>query len=114
MTTVIPGSDSTTIGESRPSCRPVWLGAVELRAGWSQDGHTSGTRNGGKTTLIELFNASVRKELLNASWFTSLADARLRMDAWTKEYNEDRPHTSLKNQTPREYADHAQAVARFA
>lgn len=64
--------------------------------------------------FIESFNASVRKELLNASWFTSLADARLRMDAWRKEYNEDRPHTSLKNQTPREYADHARAVARLA
>lgn len=61
--------------------------------------------------FIESFNASVRKELLNASWFTSLADARLRMDAWRKEYNEDRPHTSLKNQTPREYA---RAVARLA
>jgi putative transposase len=31
--------------------------------------------------FIESFNASVRKELLNASWFTSLADARLRMCA---------------------------------
>jgi putative transposase len=59
--------------------------------------------------FIESFNASVRTELLNASWFT-----RLRMDAWRKEYNEDRPHTSLKNQTPREYADHARAVARLA
>ena len=64
--------------------------------------------------FIESFNASVRKELLNASWFTSLADARLGMDAWRKEYNEDRPHTSLKNQTPLEYADHARAVARLA
>ena len=60
--------------------------------------------------FIESFNASVRKELLNASWFTSLADARLRMDAWRKEYNEDRPHTSLKNRTPREYADQARAA----
>lgn len=55
--------------------------------------------------FIESFNASVRKELLNASWFASLAEARAKMDAWRKEYNEDRPHTSLQNQTPREYAD---------
>lgn len=64
--------------------------------------------------FIESFNASVRKELLNASWFASLADARLRMDAWRKEYNEDRPHTSLKNRTPREYADQARAAAKLA
>jgi putative transposase len=56
--------------------------------------------------FIESFNASVRKELLNASWFASLADARQRMDAWRKEYNEERPHTSLQNRTPKEYADH--------
>lgn len=64
--------------------------------------------------FIESFNASVRKELLNASWFATLAEARERMTAWRKEYNEDRPHTSLKNQTPREYADQARAVARLA
>jgi len=55
--------------------------------------------------FAEAFNASLRKELLNASWFTSLAEARERMEAWRKEYNEDRPHTSLRNLTPREYAD---------
>lgn len=64
--------------------------------------------------FIESFNASVRKELLNAEWFTSLGDARRRMDAWRKEYNEDRPHTSLKNRTPREYADQARAAGKLA
>jgi len=64
--------------------------------------------------FIESFNARVRQELLNASWFTSLADARERMDAWKNEYNEDRPHTSLKNRTPREYADEARKVAKLA
>ncbi len=63
---------------------------------------------------IESFNARVRQELLNASWFTSLADARARMAAWRKEYNEDRPHTSLKNRTPQEYADEARKAARLA
>ncbi len=64
--------------------------------------------------FIESFNARVRQELLNASWFTSLADARATMTTWRKEYNEDRPHTSLKNQTPREYADEARKAARLA
>jgi putative transposase len=55
--------------------------------------------------FIESFNASVRKELLNASWFTTMAEARARMVAWRKEYNEDRPHSSLQDRTPKEYAD---------
>jgi putative transposase len=64
--------------------------------------------------FIESFNASVRKELLNVSWFASLAEARERMAAWRKEYNEDRPHSSLKNRTPREYAEEVRAARRLA
>ena len=59
---------------------------------------------------IESFNARLRQELLNASWFLSLADARARMAAWRKEYNEERPHTALKNLTPKEYLEQARAA----
>jgi len=64
--------------------------------------------------FIESFNARVRQELLNASWFTSLAEARERMAAWRREYNEDRPHSSLKNRTPQEYAEEVRAVSGLA
>ncbi len=63
---------------------------------------------------IESFNARLRQELLNASWFLSLADARSRMEAWRKEYNQERPHTALKNLTPNEYARKAQKSAGVA
>jgi putative transposase len=53
---------------------------------------------------IESFNARLRQELLNASWFLSLADARERTEVWRKEYNEDRPHSSLGDLTPEEFA----------
>ena len=46
MTAAISRPDSTTIGESRPPCRPVWSGAVELRAGWSQVSHSPCCRTG--------------------------------------------------------------------
>ena len=52
---------------------------------------------------IESFNARLRQELLNASWFLSLADARQGTRRWRKEYNEDRPHSSLGNLTPQEF-----------
>jgi putative transposase len=63
---------------------------------------------------IESFNARLRQELLNASWFLSLADAKSRMEAWRKEYNEERPHTALKNLTPKEYLEQARSPAGVA
>jgi putative transposase len=63
---------------------------------------------------IESFNARLRQELLNASWFLSLADAKARMEAWRKEYNEERPHSALKNLTPHEYVSRAREPAGVA
>jgi putative transposase len=54
--------------------------------------------------FIESFNGSVRKELLNASWFDTLDDARRALRAWRRDYNENRPHRSLANKTPQEFA----------
>lgn len=54
--------------------------------------------------FVESFNASVRKELLNTSWFDTLEDARRAARAWQREYNEIRPHRSLANKTPKAYA----------
>ena len=54
--------------------------------------------------FIESFNGSFRDECLNANWFESLADAKAKIDAWQKEYNEFRPHSSLGDLTPRDFA----------
>lgn len=53
--------------------------------------------------MIETFNAKVRIECLNQNWFESLEDAREQMEQWRKEYNLERPHSSLNNQTPAEF-----------
>jgi putative transposase len=61
----------------------------------------------GKTTdnaHIESFNGRLRDECLNAHWFLSLSDARSKIEAWRRHYNESRPHTSLGWLTPIEYA----------
>jgi len=63
---------------------------------------------------IEAFNSRLRAECLNASWFLSLADARDRLDAWRAEYNEERPHGSLRNLTPRAFAEQARTARRVA
>lgn len=53
---------------------------------------------------IEAFNSRLRAECLNASWFLSMADARQRINEWRNDYNENRPHTALRNLTPSAYA----------
>jgi putative transposase len=42
---------------------------------------------------------------LNTNWFLSLEDAREKIEEWRRDYNDWRPHSSLKNMTPMEYAN---------
>ena len=58
---------------------------------------------------VESFNGRLRDECLNAHWFTTLADARTKIEAWREDYNEQRPHSSLNYQTPREFAATAES-----
>src|SRR5207237_4824586 len=53
---------------------------------------------------IESFNGRLREECLNLSWFQNLFDARREIAGWRKEYNEQRPHSSLGYKTPNEFA----------
>jgi putative transposase len=57
--------------------------------------------------FVEPFNGRFRDECLNTHWFLSLADARSKIDAWRRDYNECRPHTSLGWLTPVEFASSA-------
>jgi transposase InsO family protein len=57
------------------------------------------------------FNGRLRDECLNTHWFLSLEDARAKIDAWRRDYNESRPHTSLGWLTPIEYAAAAAKIA---
>jgi putative transposase len=61
--------------------------------------------------FIESFNASVRKELLNTSWFDTLEAAQRAARSWRREYNEFRPHRSLANKTPKAFADSAKLAS---
>jgi putative transposase len=53
--------------------------------------------------FVESFNGSFRDECLNAHWFLSLEDAADKIEAWRREYNEFRPHSSLNDLTPSEF-----------
>ena len=54
--------------------------------------------------FIESFNARFRLECLNEHWFLTLEDAREKIESWRRDYNEHRPHSSLGNMTPAEFA----------
>lgn len=57
-----------------------------------------------QNAFIESFNSLLRRECLNDHWFTSLQEAREIIEAWRLEYNTERPHGSLGDLTPREFA----------
>ena len=57
-----------------------------------------------QNAYIESFNGRFRDECLNEHWFTSLRHAKVIIDTWRREYNEERPKKSLGGLTPTAYA----------
>lgn len=57
-----------------------------------------------QNAYIESFNGRFRDECLDEHWFTSLAHAEVVMEAWRREYNEERPKKGLGGITPADYA----------
>jgi putative transposase len=53
---------------------------------------------------VESFHGRLRDECLNASWFRTLNDVRRTLDNWRREYNYERPHSSLAYRTPAEFS----------
>jgi putative transposase len=47
-----------------------------------------------QNAYAESFNGRLRDECLNANWFTSLSDARRKIESWRQDYNQQRPHSS--------------------
>ena len=52
---------------------------------------------------IESFNGKLRDECLNESWFFSLKEAQGIIERWRLDYNQARPHTSLKGLSPLQF-----------
>lgn len=57
-----------------------------------------------QNAYIESFNSRFRDECLNEHWFFNLRHARIVIEKWRREYNEERPKKGLGGLTPSQYA----------
>ena len=69
-----------------------------------------------QNAYVESFNGRLRDECLNAHWFTSspftsLVNARALIEAWRRDYNEQRPKKDLGGLPPALYAAKLAAMA---
>jgi putative transposase len=65
-----------------------WLGRLGVKTLFIEPGSPWDNR------YIESFNGKLRDELLNREVFTTLTEAKVLIEAWRKEYNQVRPHSS--------------------
>jgi len=71
-----------------------WLNNIGVKTLYIEPG--SPWENG----YIESFNGKLRDELLNREIFTTLTEAKVLIEQWRRNYNQVRPHSSLKYQPP--------------
>ncbi len=72
-----------------------------------QNGAKIDSSRPGKPTdnaFVESFNGTFRAECLDTHWFMNLKEAKHLIEAWRREYNNGRPHASLADRTPSEFA----------
>jgi putative transposase len=58
-----------------------------------------------KNAFVESFHGKFRDKCLNFHWFRSFAVTRQKIEAWRREYNTERPHSSLGDLTPYEFKE---------
>jgi putative transposase len=57
-----------------------------------------------QNAFIESFSGRLRHELLNETLFASIVHARVALARWKLDYNTIRPHSSIGNLVPADYA----------
>ena len=96
----------------RPRVRRRRTAEVAGEGGHGNVVHRTG--NPWENGYCERFNGKLRDECLNVNWFLSLEDARGKIEAWRRHYNESRPHSALEDVPPREFASKGGASPALA
>jgi putative transposase len=58
----------------------------------------------------ESFNGKLRDECLGMQWFRNRTEAKVLIEGWRQEYNTVRPHSSLGDLTPAEFAERSRST----
>lgn len=82
-----------------------WLAEQGTQTAYIEPGHP--WQNG----HCESFNGKLRDECLNEEVFYNLRYAQVVIERWRRQYNEERPHSSLGYRTPAEIARNSVVVA---
>ena len=77
----------------------LWAYSKKVKLDYSRPGRPT------DNPFIESFNGKVRSECLNQHWFLSITEAQAKIEAWREDYNTNRPHSSLGQKTPEEFAN---------
>ena len=75
----------------------AWAGQHGVRLHFIQPGKPV------QNAFIESFNGKFRDECLNEHWFLTFQEAQVVIEAWRREYNEERTHSTIGDMTPREF-----------
>jgi len=57
-----------------------------------------------ENSYIESFNGRLRDECLNVDTFLDLSEVKEKVEHWRQDYNQVRPHSSLDDRSPEEFA----------
>ena len=75
-----------------------WMSAAQIKSLYIQPGSPW------EQAYIESFHDKFRDECLNRELFATLAEARVIIESWRREYNQMRPHSALGYLTPEEFS----------
>jgi putative transposase len=95
----VPGTLVTDNGPEFAGRAPdVWAYQHGVQLAFIQPGKPT------QNAYVESFNGKLRDECLAQRWLQTLAEARLVLEHWRRDYNEQRPHSSLGDLTPSAFA----------
>jgi putative transposase len=84
--------------EFRSKTLQAWAQANGVRLHYIDPGRPT------QNAFIESFNGIVRAECLEIRYVDTIGEARMLITAWREDYNRERGHGSLGDQTPEEFA----------
>ena len=92
-----PGADSQQEPPAR-ACSSSNTSRHDIRLAFIRPGKSV------ENEYFESFNGKFRDECLNEHWFVTMDHACRAIETWREEYKAERPHRSLADLTPNEYA----------